>query len=98
MCDGDAIVHVGAGSDLLFPLQIPSRKTIAHVGGMLSAPMAAVFDGLLSHHPKDSQEAWSFVGQRGSPLCCVRLAVTMQSSTGPGEHGRSCKLTGANCF
>lgn len=98
VCDGDAIVHLDAGSDLLFPLQIPSRKTIAHFGGMLTAPMAAVFDGLLSHHSKDSQEARSFLGQCGSSLLCVRLAVTMQSSTGPGKHGRSCKLTGASCF
>lgn len=83
---------LGVGNNSLCPFQIPSRKAIARVCGMLTLPVPAVllvFGGLLmEHHPKDSWGALSFL-QPGwiFPACCRLWSWLLQSHSlaGPGK-------------
>lgn len=103
-CDRDAVacpqLSLGARNNSLCPFQIPSRKAIACIGGMLTLLATAVplvFDGLLlEHHPKDSRGALSFLKPMWLfPTCCHLQGWLLQfkSSTSPGKHQRSFKLT-----
>lgn len=104
MGDRDAIVcpqlSLGAGNNNLCPFQIPSRKAIAHIGGMLTLLVTAVplvFDGLLlKPHPRTAKKPWAFYSPRGSSLPAVNLhgwSLQFKSSVGPGNYWRSLKLT-----